>query len=80
MKIRSVAQRALTEHPTATTAAATTVLVWAAQLLGVDLPAEVAVSIVMLVTVLVSAFTPRFDSASALADNDPAAGGTGPDA
>lgn len=77
--IRNAAQTATTEHPTGTATAAVTVLVYIAQALGLDLPAEVAVAIVGLVAVLVSAVTPRFDAAAQVADNDPPAGGTGPD-
>ncbi|MCK9250653.1 MAG: hypothetical protein M0P31_16950 [Solirubrobacteraceae bacterium] len=77
--VRNAAQAARVDHPTGTAALATTVLVWIAQAIGVDLPAEVAVAIVGLVAVLVSAVTPRFDSATVLAGNDPPHGNTGPD-
>lgn len=52
-------QRTLEERPATTTAAATTVLVWLATLLGVDLSAEVAVAIVALATAAVGRVTPR---------------------
>lgn len=48
-----------TQHPTGLTAALTTILVWAALRLGVEIPPEVAVAIVGVVTTIVSYFTPR---------------------
>lgn len=78
-RVRSAAQAARFEHPTGAAALATTVLVWVAQTIGLDLPAEVAASIVGLVAVIVSAFTPRFDAAGQVVDNDPPHGSTGPD-
>lgn len=48
-----------TQHPTGLTAALTTILVWTALQLGVNIPAEVAVAIVGVLTTLVSYFTPR---------------------
>lgn len=52
-------QRTLEERPATTTATATTVLVWLATLLGVELSAEVAVAIVALATAAVGRVTPR---------------------
>ncbi|EHN09440.1 hypothetical protein PAI11_37740 [Patulibacter medicamentivorans] len=77
--IRSASQAATINHPTGLAAAAATVLVWLAGVLGLDLPPAVAAAIVGLAAAAVSAWTPRFDAAVAVADNDPAAGGTGPD-
>lgn len=77
--VRSAAQAARVDHPTGTTAAAVVVLLWIASSLGLDLPADVAVAIVGLATVVVSWLTPRFASADVLTDNDPPHGGTGPD-
>ncbi|MBS3928044.1 MAG: hypothetical protein KGZ65_06230 [Sphingomonadales bacterium] len=48
-----------TQHPTGLTAALTTILVWGALKLGVEIPAEVAVAIVGVLTTIVSYFTPR---------------------
>ncbi len=47
------------QNPAGLSAAAVTVLVWIGLLAGVDIPAEVAVSIVGLVAGGVSYFTPR---------------------
>lgn len=47
------------QNPTGLSAMATTVLVWVALKAGVEIPAEVAVSIVGLVAGAVSYFTPR---------------------
>lgn len=52
-------QRTLDQRPATTTAAAATVLVWLATLLGVELSAEVAVAIVALATAAVGRVTPR---------------------
>lgn len=78
--VRSAAQTARIDHPTGTavvgvSASLVVVLLW----LWPDLPAEVAVAIVGLAGATVSRLTPRFDSARALAENDPPRGGTGPD-
>lgn len=51
-----------TNHPTGITAALTTILVWAALQLGVEIPTEVAVAIVGVLTTIVSYFTPRVTS------------------
>lgn len=47
------------QNPTGLSAMAVTVLIWIALQAGVDIPAEVAVSIVGLVAGGVSYFTPR---------------------
>lgn len=68
-------QQATTQHPTGTAAAATTVLIWLAATLGLQIPAEVAAAIVGLVAVAVSAVTPRFGASTPPGDDD----ATGPD-
>lgn len=47
------------QHPTGLAAMATTVLVWALDAAGVTMPPEVAASCVGIISVIVSAFTPR---------------------
>lgn len=47
------------QHPAGLTAMATTVLVWALPQAGVDMPAEVAASLVGIATIIVSARNPR---------------------
>lgn len=53
------ARTVASQHPTGLSTAATVVLLWIASSLGLDLPADVAVAIVLLVSVAVSAVTPR---------------------
>ena len=77
--VTTVPQVAIVEHPTGSAAFATTVLVWIATSLGLDMSPEVAVAIVGLASVAVSYFTPRFGGAAQVASNVPAHGGTGPD-
>ena len=79
--VTGAAQTVVTNHPAGLTAAATTVLVWVASLAGLDIPAEVAVGIVALLTTLVSAFSPRYrtEVREELSSNEPPAGSTGPD-
>ncbi|WP_320672395.1 hypothetical protein [Patulibacter defluvii] len=76
--VRSAAQTATTNHPAGLAAAAVTVLVWLASVLGLDLPPEVAAAIVGLAVGAVSLRAPRFSATAELADNVPPAGGTGP--
>ena len=47
------------QNPAGLSAAATTVLVWTALQLGVEIPAEVAAAIVGIIATAVSYFTPR---------------------
>lgn len=79
--ITGVAQSAAVNHPTGLTALATSALVIVASKLGLELTAVEAGVFIGLLTAIASALSPRYRSivADQIADNDPPAGGTGPD-